>query len=207
MNVYLYVLDTLADWETGYVTAELNSKRFFKDKNDDCKIIKVGANRDPICTLGGMIIKPDIVTSEINFQDNDILILPGGDSWLEERNKAVLLYAKNLIENGKNVAAICGATIGLAKAGALDVKKHTSNDKGFLKMICPEYSGEKNYVEKPAVLDINLITASGVGALEFSYEIIKILGVFRPETLESWYKLYATKEAEYFYSLMSSLSE
>lgn len=29
-KVYIYVLDTLADWELGYVTAELNSRRFFK---------------------------------------------------------------------------------------------------------------------------------------------------------------------------------
>ena len=29
-TVYVYVLDTLADWELGYVTAELNSGRFFK---------------------------------------------------------------------------------------------------------------------------------------------------------------------------------
>ena len=29
-NIYVYVLDTLADWELGYVTAELNSGRFFK---------------------------------------------------------------------------------------------------------------------------------------------------------------------------------
>ena len=29
-TVYIYVLDTLADWELGYVTAELNSGRFSK---------------------------------------------------------------------------------------------------------------------------------------------------------------------------------
>ena len=29
-KVYIYVLDTLADWELGYVTAELNSGRFFR---------------------------------------------------------------------------------------------------------------------------------------------------------------------------------
>ena len=27
ITVYVYILDTLADWELGYVTAELNSKR------------------------------------------------------------------------------------------------------------------------------------------------------------------------------------
>ncbi len=29
-TIYVYVLDTLADWEIGYVTAELHSGRFFK---------------------------------------------------------------------------------------------------------------------------------------------------------------------------------
>ena len=30
-TVYVYVLDTLADWEIGHVTAELHSKRFFQE--------------------------------------------------------------------------------------------------------------------------------------------------------------------------------
>lgn len=29
-TIYVYVLDTLADWELGYVISELNSGRFFK---------------------------------------------------------------------------------------------------------------------------------------------------------------------------------
>ncbi|WP_319559718.1 type 1 glutamine amidotransferase family protein [Marispirochaeta sp.] len=207
MNVYLYVLDTLADWEIGYLTAELNSKRYFRNKNDDCKVITVGNGKEPICTMGGLYITPDIDIKEIRFQHEDILILPGGDTWQEEENRNILLFAKDLISRGAKVAAICGATVGLATVGALDNKKHTSNDKGFLKMVCPEYSGESNYIEKPAIVDEYLITASGLGALEFTYEILRMLNVFRPETLESWYNLYTTKEAQYFYSLMSSLSE
>lgn len=30
ITIYVYILDTLADWELGYVTSELNSGRFFK---------------------------------------------------------------------------------------------------------------------------------------------------------------------------------
>lgn len=29
-TIYVYVLETLADWELGYVTSELHSGRFFK---------------------------------------------------------------------------------------------------------------------------------------------------------------------------------
>lgn len=30
-RIYLYVLDTLADWEPGYILAELHSGRYLKD--------------------------------------------------------------------------------------------------------------------------------------------------------------------------------
>lgn len=32
-TIYVYVLDTFADWELGYVTAELNTGRFFKKRS------------------------------------------------------------------------------------------------------------------------------------------------------------------------------
>ncbi|SDO73600.1 hypothetical protein [Halobacillus aidingensis] len=34
MNVYIYALDTLADWELGYVTSELNSGQYLKKVPD-----------------------------------------------------------------------------------------------------------------------------------------------------------------------------
>ncbi len=93
----------------------------------------------------------------------------------------------------------------LAQKGLLNNRKHTSNDKEFLKMICPGYSGEKFYLNQPAVADDNLITASGVAALEFSYEVLKKTNLMKPATLESWYQLHKTKEAKFFFSLMESL--
>ncbi len=29
-KVYMYVFDTMSDWEVGYLTAELNTGRYFK---------------------------------------------------------------------------------------------------------------------------------------------------------------------------------
>ena len=90
MTVYLYVLDTLSDWDVGYITAELNSGRFF--------------------------------------------------------NKA-----------------------------------------------------------KPAVVDGNLITATGLAPLEFSYEVLNKTNAMKPETLEAWYQLNKTKDSKYFFAIMESL--
>ena len=207
MNVYLYVLDTMADWEVGFLTAELNSKRYFKDKNIEAKIIKIGNTNSSVTTMGGFVLQPDIPVDSLIFKDDDILILPGADTWFEDENNQILKIAKKRIENNSKVAAICGGTFGLAKENALNNIKHTSNDKDFLKMVCPNYSGEKFYQNTPAVTDKNLVTASGLAPVEFTYEVLKLLDVFKVKTLESWYNLYKTKESKYYFELMNSIKK
>jgi putative intracellular protease/amidase len=207
MKAYLYVLNTLADWEIGYLTAEMNSRRYFADKNADFQLITVGNTGDPITTMGGITIKPAARLDSIYIGKSDILILPGGDTWLDKENEPVLQLAKSRIEQGETVAAICGGTIGLASVGALNEKKHTSNNKEFLKMTCKNYSGDQLYGDKPVVRDGNLITATGLAPLEFSYEVLNILGVFSYSTLQAWYSLNKTRQAKYFYELMDSLKD
>lgn len=206
MNIYLYVLDTMADWEYGYLLAELHSKRYFLPTRKDLAVVTVGADTRAKTTMGGLTIVPDIAVDNMQFQPDDCLILPGANTWMDAENADILKGAKELIACNRNVAAICGATLGLASIGALDLKPHTSNDKGYLKMVCPEYRGEAMYQEALVVNSEGLVTASGIAPLEFSYEVLKNLGVFSTETLENWYGLYAHKEAKYWYGLMESLS-
>jgi len=205
MKVYFYILNTMADWEYGYLLAELNSKRYFSHPKKELEIITVSHDKSPKTTMGGFKITPDITVAEMSFSEEDFLILPGGDQWLEKDNAEILIKAKSLIDDDMNVAAICGATLGLAKHGALDSKLHTGSDKNYLKMICPEYKGEEFYRDQAAVNDKNLITATGVAPLEFTYEVIRNLKVFSDETLNNWYGLYSTKEAKYFFGLMKSM--
>ena len=138
-----------------------------------------------------------IVTTIILLYINDLLILPGADTWFEQDNQKIIKVAKDRIEKGLKIAAICGATGALAKAGALNNKKHTSNDIEYLKMFSPEYTGEAYYVNEPVIKDENLITASGLAPIEFTYEIIKQLDLFSEETLSAWYNLYIKKEQKY----------
>jgi len=207
MNAYLYVLNTLSDWEIAYITAELNSGRFLDKTKNPIALIKIGKTLEPVKTMGGMTITPEESIDNIIFNEGDLLILPGAETWLEEANKKILDIVSDIINKNVIIAAICGATIGLAKIGILNQRQHTSNDKGFLTMTCPEYSGEDYYVSQPAVTDNNLITASGLASLDFSYEVFKRTHVMKPETLEAWYQLYTTKEARFFHALMESLNE
>ncbi len=155
--------------------------------------------------MGGMSIDVDLKLSEVEFSEGDLLILPGADTWIEEEHRSVIEMVENLTERGVIVAAICGATAALAKGGILNSRKHTSNGKGFLEMVCPEYKGSENYINCPAVCDNNLITASGLAPLDFTYEILKRVEVMKEDTVSAWYKLYSTKEPRYFYELMESL--
>lgn len=204
-TVYFYVLDTMADWEAGYVIAELHSGRYFRKGTTKCTVKTVGLTGDPVTTMGGVRIKPDITLDSFDIDDAALLLMPGGDTWLEPVHAPVLEKAKECLNAGVTVAAICGATMALAQAGVLDNRYHTSNDLNFLKTICPNYAGEAFYRQEPAVIDGDLITALGVAPLEFAYQVLKKLDVFLPQTLESWYKLYLTHEAKYFFALMESI--
>lgn len=205
MNVYVYLLNTLADWEIGFITAELASGRYFKKPGRPVTLISVGNTTETVKTMGGLAITPAQSIESVHFADDDLLILPGANTWMDKENETALAVAADLLDRGVAVAAICGGTIGLASIGALNRHKHTSNDMGYLKAVCKKYTGEANYQQKPAVRDGNLITASGLAPLEFAYEILKWLDVFKPETLEAWYSLYVTRDPQYFYALMTSM--
>ena len=203
-NCYIYVLDTLADWEIGFITAELNSSRYFAKKTK-IEFVKIGNTLEPIKTMGGINITPEKAISDVEFQEGDLLVLPGADTWMDEKNKNILEIVSEVINKKVVIAAICGATVALAQNGLLNNRKHTSNDKDFLKMVCLDYSGSSYYINTLVVVDDNLITATGLAPLEFSYEVFKKMNVMKEDTLEAWYQLYKTKESKYFYSLMESL--
>lgn len=205
MNVYLYVLDTLADYEIAHITAEIHSQRFLDKSKPSPNLVKIGNDKLPITTMGGMTITPDKAISEIKFNDGDILILPGADTWYDERNQGIIELAKELSNSNVIIAAICGATMALAQAGVFNTRKHTSNGNGFLQMMCPHYSGAEHYVDKHALTEGNLITANGIAPIEFAYELFKKSELMKPNTLESWYNLFTTKEAQYFFQLMDSI--
>ncbi len=204
-TVYLYVFDTMADWEVGYLSAELNSGRYYKKGLSPLKIVTVGIDNTPVITMGGIKILPDIEHKECIIEDAAALILPGGNTWTEPIHNPILKKAEEFLREDVIVGAICGATIGLAESGMLNKRWHTSNDLGFLKMTCPNYAGEMYYKQEPAVTDGNLITASGIAPLEFTVHVLKKLGLFSLQTLDSWYNLYYTHDPKYFYELIGSV--
>lgn len=207
ITVYIYLLATLADWEIGSLTAELNSKRFFRPDAPQLIVKTVAVSKDPVKTMGGLTIIPDCTIDEIEMTEKTVLILPGADTWSDAENAQIIQKASVLLSKGGIVCAICGATVALANAGILNDRPHTSNGRGFLDMFCPSYKGQKFYIDEPAVSDGNLITGSATGSLMWAKLIIEKLGVFSPQTLEAWYAYFSTGKPEHFFALMQSVQQ
>ena len=153
-------------------------------------------------TIGGVTILPDMTLDELEPSQSALLILPGSDDWAEGKHIEAREKAKAFLAAGVPVAAICGATVGLALSGILDDKRHTGNHIDQLK--ATNYQGEALYLDQPAVTDGNLITAGGIAPIDFAYQIFKKLEVYTPQVLEAWYGLYKTSDPSYFFALVKA---
>lgn len=203
--IYIYILDTLADWEIAHIVAELNSKRFFKKDAADISIKAVSYSESPIKTMGGIEMSPDVLVEDVVLNKENILLLPGADTWNESKHDCILEKAKTLLSLGATVGAICGATVALANKGLLDEQLHTSNGEGFLEMLSSEYMGRKFYINEPSVSSNNMITAGSTDSLSWTRDILESLDIFNSNTLEAWYNYFNTGEAKYFFDLMETL--
>ena len=204
-TVYVYLLDAMADWETGYVLSELNSKRYFKKDAPKITLKMVSTSLEPIHSMGGLTILPDCTIEDIKVAKENMLILPGANTWNDPKHNAILAKANEFLQNDAAVCAICGATAALAGTGALDERPHTSNGAGFLEMFCPDYKGQSFYVDTLSYADSNLITAGSAGGLLWAKQILAYLNVFKPDTLEAWHAYFSTGSAEQFFALMQTL--
>ncbi|MFH9005317.1 type 1 glutamine amidotransferase family protein [Streptomyces afghaniensis] len=184
--VHLAVYDTLADWETGHATAHLARAGY--------RIRTVGPSTDQVTSIGGLRIQPDTALDDIRPEDSSLLILPGADLWDTSGDLAPFARkAREFLDAGVPVAAICGATAGLAREGLLDDRDHTSAVSFYL--AATGYAGGERYVETDAVTDQNLVTAGPTEPVAFAREVFRLLGVYEGEVLDAWYRLFHDSDA------------
>ena len=141
--------------------------------------------------LGKLRVVPDTTLDRVEPRSVRLFLLPGGDRWEGEYPRAQLDGVLAALRRADvPVAAICGATIALARAGLLDDRAHTSNERAYLEQHAPEYRGGARYVDELALRDRGIITASGVGPVEFAREIFEELGVLSETDRPVWYHLF-----------------
>jgi putative intracellular protease/amidase len=183
--VHVVVFDGYADWEAGHALAELR-------RSGKRSVRTVGFSTGSVVSMGGLRVLPDIALNEVRADDVELLILPGGDMWQSEAYPRAALESliTALLARNTPVAAICAGTLAVARAHALDDRQHTSNMRGYLPQYAPEYAGNAHYIERPAVRDRHVITASGLSPVDFAREIFAELSVFGPENETLWFDMF-----------------
>ncbi|MBW5254719.1 glutamine amidotransferase [Streptomyces sp. P01-B04] len=180
-TAHLAVYDTYADWETGHTTAHLAQNGF--------TVRTVGPTTAPVTSMGGLTVRPDLPLAELRPEDSALLILPGAALWDSGDTLAPFARtARTFLDAGVPVAAICGATAGLAREGLLDERAHTSAVSFYL--ATTGYAGGAHYTEADAVTDGDLITAGPTEPVAFAREVFARLGVYDEKKLDAWYRLF-----------------
>jgi putative intracellular protease/amidase len=183
-TIALLVFDGFADWEPAFALTGL--RRWGRRE-----VVTVGYNETPVTSMGGLRLMPDRALRDLSVDDTQLLILPGGDQWLEDYPRQEIdRLLRSFESHGVTIAGICAGTTALARAGLFHGRRHTSNGKAFLLKHVPGYETQDLYVETLAARDHGVISASGLGAVEFAREIFAELGVLGEDDLRLYEQMY-----------------
>ena len=198
-TIHVALYDTLTESEIGHLLVELRTGRFTGTRFD---IVTVAESHDPITTMGGLRVVPDTVLDELDPGASDLLVLAGAEMWDAGGGQPFAAAAGRFLDAGVAVAAICGATAGLARAGLLDERNHTSAVAEYL--AATGYAGGARYLDARAVIDGDLITAGPQSPVQFARATLGRLGIASDRTLEAYEDLFYRGDLSAFPVLMEA---
>ena len=198
-TAHVAVYDTLADWEVGHLLAELRSGRF---TGTPFTVVTVAETLEPVTTMGGVRILPDALVEDLDPADSDLLILPGAELWDGGGGAPFVAAARRCLDAGVPVAAICGATFGLAAAGLLDERPHTSAAPEYL--AASGYAGGDHYVDARAVVGGDVITAGPASPVQFARATLEHLDLVSSEVADAYERLFDRSDASAFPTLAAA---
>lgn len=181
-EVLVILTDKWADWEASYTMAVINS---FSERKLEVKTAAL--DKQAKVSMGGIRAEIDYVIKEYqNFDNLVMVIIPGGLSWKENNYVEIADFIRVVSNLHIPVAAICGATIFLGKHGLLDKIRHTGDELEYFQREVG-YKGQELYVSAQVVVDKGFITANETAAVEFAYEIFKVLKIDTEEEMNQWF--------------------
>ena len=135
-------------------------------------VVMVGVDGKTVTSSHKVSINMDMVIEEVNHDEIDMMVLPGGVPGVYnlEANDLLVQALKSFKEQGKWLAAICAGPSILGNLGLLEREQATCYP-GFEEKLL----GCKHLDDK-VVVSNRIITGKGAGvALEFGYKILENL--------------------------------
>ena len=182
-EVLLVLTPRWADWEASYAIAEINSTA-------DYTVKTISLDQKPVISIGGVKAVVDYCFSSYqNIEELAMIIMPGGFSWANSEIPELDVLLHQALVSNIPIAAICGATVYLAKRGFLDNIRHTGDTPAAFASLAG-YQGFANFQLCQFVNDGGIITANETAALEFAREIFLTLEIDSVEEIERWYNTF-----------------
>ncbi|WP_235809563.1 DJ-1/PfpI family protein [Methanofollis ethanolicus] len=118
-SVYLFACPAFADWEPPLAVSMISDTNKTFPKNRSYRVITFGLSKDPVMSLGGITVLPDVDVGGVDLADAAMVILPGS-SFYENHDPAELAsLIRECVRQKIPVAAIWGG-------------RSSSHDTGFL---------------------------------------------------------------------------
>jgi len=140
-------------------------------RRGNVEVIMVGVDGKTVVSARQVSINMDVTIDEVNHDEIDMIVLPGGLPGVDNlmKNETLVQQLKNFKAQDKWLAAICAGPSVLGKLGLLEGEKATCYPGFEDKLLGCEYTGER--VE----LSHHIITGIGAGAaLDFGYKILEV---------------------------------
>jgi transcriptional regulator GlxA family with amidase domain len=183
-TVYFLAFDGFADWHAAQALCEIR-------RPGEWRMQTVGFSMQPVLSMGGLRVVPELTLNELALDRAALLIIPGGYLWERGQGGDAVQAAQRVHAAGAPVGAVDSGVLVLARAGLLDACRHTGSWPGHIGTHVPTYSGVEQY--DPTVLAVSdggVITASQLGSVEFAREVIRTLDLYSPADREHWFRLF-----------------
>lgn len=136
------------------------------------RVVLAATEEGPIEGSRGVSVLPNMLIDQIDDNDFDLVVLPGGQPGTTnlQKNEKVKTIIQNMHRSKKQVAAICAAPTILRTAGILKNTTVTSHPS------VKDQLQDIDYSEDRVVVDGNIVTSRSPGtALEFALTLVEIL--------------------------------
>ena len=170
------------------------------------RLLLVGDRLEPVRTLGNLPLTPeaDLDTLQALADDGSLaaLVIPGGDHYEAGHDRLIEQSAVSWIRRFRwqpsAVPRFCG------RSGFLDERRHTSNAAPYLE--ASGYRGGTHYAETPVVTDRGVTTASGIHAVPFTAEVMRITGLVPDAMAHAWEQVFLSAREDDYMALMEATS-
>jgi putative intracellular protease/amidase len=183
-TVYFLAFDGFADWHAAHALCEIR-------RPGDWQLKTVGFSMQPVLSMAGLRVVPELTLDELDLRRAALLIVPGGYLWEHGDGDEAVQAVSRVHAADAPVAAVDSGVLVLARAGLLDACRHTGSWPGHIGTHVPGYAGTDQYdASALAVSDEGVITASQLGSVEFAREVIRTLDLYNPSDREHWYRMF-----------------